>query len=157
MPLVEGIYQPAFPIGSWIECEANDEHRVALITNFDINDGHYLVVWPDPTNPKTAPFGQTWIEHDDAFRRCVPPPTVNGPGCQPEYVFIITHDPRLLPEGKAPYESFANLDALRANYTAEEDRELVQKLAMEAIAEPESMIAFPDSDSSICFSLVKGA
>ncbi len=157
MPEENGVWKPAFPMGSWIECEVESEKRVALITNFDPTDGQYYVAWPDPTNPKTEAFGEDWIGHDDAFRRCVPPPTVNGPGCQPEYVFIVTHDHRLLPEGKAPFESFANLDALRANYTAEDARELVARLAMVAIAEPETMIAFPESDSSICFTLVKGA
>lgn len=157
MPEVNGRWEPQFPMGTWIECEFEGQKRVALILNFDPTDGQYYVATPDKDDPKTATFDMEWIEHDDAFRRSLPPPTVNGPGCQPDYVFIITHDHRLLPEGQAPYEAFANLDALLTNYTAEDARELVQKLAMEAIAEPETMIAFPESDSSICFALVKGA
>lgn len=152
MALENGTYSPDFSHGTWIEAkQEGGEEVVGMVINFDPDDGQYSLVIPPGTEADVHAWDIEWVLHEPT-KRCDPPQGIFGP----RYAFILNHDPALVGDGDPPYEAFATLDALAAHYGDDvETAALAREVGAQAVADPHTLVHFPDSDSTICFALVK--
>jgi hypothetical protein len=157
MPQQEpGVWTPAFPSASWIECEVDGDRCIGFVTAFDAEDGQYHVIVP-PEDPSvdTNDFMEQWIDHEDAFRLAATPEYVTSDGGQPKYIFMVIRPGRKI-------NIYANLDSLidgmvKVGMPAADKEQAVRELAVQAIADPETDMKLPGANIWVRFTQVEGA